>query len=207
MDALVPVDRAVLVRRRAAAARAPSSIRRANLQQRNITALGNLQPFLGYGISGVVPLYTFGKIETAREAAEANVRVSEWDMEKWRQSMRMDVRRAYYGVQLARDAREVFTDAIDRLDKAIQGITEKLAKADPNVTDVDRLRLEEFRQEVLSQSLAAAEGRGVRDGRAALHDGRADELRRPRRAAQAARIARSSRSRSTSRPRASCGPT
>jgi multidrug efflux system outer membrane protein len=130
----------------------------ANLQNRNITTLGNLQPFVGYGLSGVVPLYTFGKIETAREAAEANVRVSEWDMEKWRQSMRMDIRRAYYGVQLARDAREVFSDATDRLDKAIQGIREKVAKADPNVTDVDRLRLEEFRQEVLSQSLAPAKG-------------------------------------------------
>jgi outer membrane protein TolC len=129
-----------------------------SLANRNITTLGNLQPFVGYGISGVVPLYTFGKIETAREAAEANVRVSEWDMEKWRQSMRMDIRRAYYGVQLARDAHDVFTDALERLDKAIQGIREKVAKADPNVTDVDRLRLEEFKQEVLSQSLAPAKG-------------------------------------------------
>jgi outer membrane protein, multidrug efflux system len=128
------------------------------LAQRNITTLGNLQPFVGYGISGVVPLYTFGKIETARDAAEANVRVSEWDMEKWRQSMRMDVRRAYYGVQLARDAHEVFVDAMDRLDKGIQGIREKLAKADPNVTEVDRLRLEEFKQEVISQSLTPAKG-------------------------------------------------
>jgi outer membrane protein, multidrug efflux system len=136
------------------------------LQQRNITALGNLQPFVGYGVSGVVPLYTFGKIETARAAAEANVRVSEWDMEKWRQSMRMDVRKAYYGVQLARDAREVFTDAMDRLDKGIQGIKDKLAKADPNVTDVDRLRLEEFKQEVTSQSLAVPKGEAY--GMAAL---------------------------------------
>src|SRR5580698_7722206 len=39
--------------------------------QRNITTLGNLQPFIGYGISGVVPLYTFGKIESSRDAAEA----------------------------------------------------------------------------------------------------------------------------------------
>jgi multidrug efflux system outer membrane protein len=128
------------------------------LQQRNITALGNLQPFVGYGISGVVPLYTFGKIETSREAAEANVRVSEWDMEKWHQAMRMDVRRAYYGVQLARDAREVFTDAMDRLQKGIDGIKEKLAKADPNVSEVDRLRLEEFKQEVISQSLQPPKG-------------------------------------------------
>jgi multidrug efflux system outer membrane protein len=128
------------------------------LGSRNITGIGNLQPFVGYGISGVVPLYTFGKIETAREAAEANVRVSEWDMEKWRQSMRMDVRRAYYGVQLARDAREVFSDALERLDKGLTGIREKLAKADPNVTEVDRYRLETYKLEVTSQSLQPAKG-------------------------------------------------
>ena len=127
----------------------------ATLSSRNITGLGNLHPFFGFGISGVVPLYTFGKIETALDAAEANVRVSEWDMEKWRQQMRMDVRRAYYGLQLARDAEYVIDDAKGRLDKGIQGIREKIAKGDPNVGDVDRLRLETFRQEITAQSLQA----------------------------------------------------
>jgi multidrug efflux system outer membrane protein len=128
------------------------------LSSRNITALGNLQPFFGFGISGVVPLYTFGKIETALDAAEANVRVSEWDMEKWRQQMRMDVRRAYYGLQLARDAKYVIDDAKGRLDKGIQGVKDKIAKGDTNVGDVDRLRLETFRQEIAAQSLQAPKG-------------------------------------------------
>lgn len=125
------------------------------LFSRNVTTLGNLQPFFGFSINGVVPLYTFGKIETALEAAEANVRVSEWDMEKWRQQMRMDVRRAYYGLQLARDAKYVIDDAKGRLDKGIQGIRDKIAKGDSNVGDVDRLRLETFRQEITAQSLQA----------------------------------------------------
>ena len=127
----------------------------ATLSSRNITGIGNLSPFFGFGLSGVVPLYTFGKIETALAAAEANVRVSEWDMEKWRQQMRMDVRRAYYGLQLARDAKYVVEDAKGRLDKGIQGIREKIARGDPNVGDVDRLRLETFRQEITAQSLQA----------------------------------------------------
>jgi outer membrane protein TolC len=126
---------------------------------RNISALGNdLQPFFGLSISGVVPLYTFGKIQTAMEAAEANVRVSEWDMEKWRQQMRMDVRRAYYGLQLARDVTYVVDDAKSRLDKGIEGIKEKIAKGDPNVSDVDRLRLQTYRQEITAQSLQAPKG-------------------------------------------------
>src|SRR5580658_8706447 len=129
-----------------------------NYALRDLTGLSGLQPFVQFGISGVLPLYTFGKIEAARDAAEANVRVSEWDMEKARQSTRMDVRRAYYGLQLARDAREVLTDAIDRLDKGIQGVKEKITKGDTNVTDVDRLRLEAYKQDVTSQSLQVPKG-------------------------------------------------
>jgi outer membrane protein TolC len=128
------------------------------LSARNITSLGGLLPFFGFGLSGVVPLYPFVKIDTAREAAEANVRVSEWDMEKARQSLRMDVRRAYYGLQLARDAREVITDAIDRLDKAIQGVRDRIARGDANVSDVDRLRLEAYKQEVTAQAAQAPKG-------------------------------------------------
>jgi multidrug efflux system outer membrane protein len=128
------------------------------LADRNISSFGNLQPFFGFGVSGVIPLYTFGKIETAREAAEANVRVSEWDMEKWRQTMRLDVRRAFFGLELARDAKYVISDALDRLDKGIDGVKDKVARGDVNVTDVDRLRLEAYKQDVVAQSLQAPKG-------------------------------------------------
>ncbi len=128
------------------------------LAARNITGLEGLQPFASFGVSGVVPLYTFGKIDSSRDAAEAGVRVAEWDMEKWHQSMRMDVRRAYYGLGLARDAMYVIDEAMDHLDKGLRGIREKLTKGDANVSDVDRLRLEAYRQEIVSQSLQAPKG-------------------------------------------------
>jgi outer membrane protein TolC len=133
-------------------------------EARNISNFGNLggpnglQPFFGFGISGVVPLYTFGKIETTRDAAEANIRVSEWDMEKWRQATRMDVRRAFFGLELARDAKYVIGDAIERLDRGINGVRDKLAKGDVNVSEVDRLRLEAYKQDVVAQSLQAPKG-------------------------------------------------
>jgi multidrug efflux system outer membrane protein len=130
-----------------------SAIGAATYGSQNVSSASNLEPFLHFGVSGVVPLYTFGKIDTARDAAEANVRVSEWDMEKARQSVRMDVRRAYFGLELTRDARFVVDDAMDRLDKAISGLKDKIAKGDTSVGDVDRLRLEAFRQEFAAQSL------------------------------------------------------
>jgi outer membrane protein TolC len=79
-------------------------------------------------------------------------------MEKARQSTRMDVRRAYYGLQLARDVTYIAKDATDRLDKAIDGIKQKLAKGDPGAFDTDRLALETYKQEVLAQALQAPKG-------------------------------------------------
>jgi len=126
-----------------------------SLAQKNINDIGGLSPFFGFGVSGVVPLFTFGKIDSSFRVAEAGIRVSEWDMEKSRQEMRLDVRRAFYGLALARDVRVVVRDAIERLGQAIRGVDSKIEKGDPSVTDVDRLRLEAYRQEVTAQSLQA----------------------------------------------------
>jgi outer membrane protein TolC len=128
------------------------------LFSRNITFIGNLQPFFGFGINGVLPLYTFGKIETALHAAEANVRVSEWDMAKSRDQMRMDVRRAYFGLEFARDAKYVVDDSLERLDKAIKGVKDKLATGKSNLSDVDRLRLEYFRLDLTAQAAQQPQG-------------------------------------------------
>lgn len=129
-----------------------------SVYSKNLTGLSNLQPAMHFDINGTFPLYTFGKIDSAWDAAGANVRVMEWDMEKWRQQLRLDVRRAYFGLQLARDGKYVFSESMDRLDKGIKGLDEKLAKADPNVNEVDRLRLVAYRQEVNSQSLQVPKG-------------------------------------------------
>jgi outer membrane protein TolC len=120
---------------------------------KNITGLGDLQPFVTFNLTGSVPLYTFGKISAALDAAEANVRFNEWDMEKWRQTTRMDVRRAYYGLQTARDGKYIADDALDRISKAISGIKDRLARGETNVDEVDRLSLETQREEIVAQSL------------------------------------------------------
>jgi outer membrane protein TolC len=128
------------------------------LSARNISSLTNLGPFFNFGINGVVPLFTWGKIENAVSAAEAGVRVSEWDMEKSKQQMRLDIRKAWYGLQLARDAKYLVNDALGRLDHAIQDMRDKIAKGDPKVDDAERLRLETYRQEIAARGLEAPKG-------------------------------------------------
>ena len=72
-------------------------------------------PFLQVGVSATLPLYTFGKISAANRAAEAQVRLGEWDVEKDRQQVRIDVRRAFYGVTVARDLLLLAVDDADRI--------------------------------------------------------------------------------------------
>jgi outer membrane protein TolC len=123
-----------------------------------IDTLKKFEPVFTFDISGQIPLYTFGKITNGRRAAEANVRVTEWDFEKLRQQTRMDVRRAFYGLMFARDARYLASEVKEKLDKAMAGIEERLAKGDTAVDVTDKLRLEMQRKELQARSGEADRG-------------------------------------------------
>lgn len=116
------------------------------------------QPFLQFGVRGSVPLYTFGKIDSIRRAAEAQVRYGEWDLEKTRQQIRMDVRRAYYGLMLSRDGLYIAEDVLPKLDKAVDGIQKKLSSGDSAVDEADKLRLEISKDELLTRVAEAKKG-------------------------------------------------
>ncbi|MBX3234396.1 MAG: TolC family protein [Labilithrix sp.] len=116
------------------------------------------QPAFGVSIGGTLPLYTFGKIDSIKRAAEGNVRVQEWDIEKQRQQIRADTRRAFYGLMLARDAQYIANDVLGKLNKAIGDITRKLERGDQSVEEADRLRLEYNRDEILARMAEARKG-------------------------------------------------
>lgn len=116
------------------------------------------EPFMQFGIRGVVPIYTFDKIGSIARAAEAQVRLGEWDVERERQTVRMDVRRAYYGLMLARDARYVADEVLKRLDAAIDGIRKKVAEGDGTVEQIDQTRLEIYRDQLVARASQAKRG-------------------------------------------------
>jgi len=116
------------------------------------------EPFFNLNISILLPIYTFGKISSGLDLAEANVRVNEWDTEKYRQLVRMDVRRAYYGVMYARDARYLAKEIVKKLDKAIDGISQRLDKGEKDVEETDRFRLQMYRDETLARAADADRG-------------------------------------------------
>jgi outer membrane protein TolC len=108
-------------------------------------------PFVQLGVSATLPIFTFGKISAANRAADAQVRLGEWDVEKERQQVRGDVRRAYYGVTLARDLLALTTDALAQLDDAILSVRKKLEGGERGVDDADRVKLEINRDDLVAR--------------------------------------------------------
>ena len=115
-------------------------------------------PFLQLGMNATLPLYTFGKISSANRAADAQVRLGEWDVEKERQQVRIDVRRAFYGVTLARDMLSLAADTLAKLDGAIANVQRKLAAGERGADEADRLRLEGNRDELVARIAEAKRG-------------------------------------------------
>lgn len=118
-------------------------------------------PFFQFSVNGGVPLYTFGKITGYIHAAEAQIRMNEWDLEKLRQQVRMDVRRAYFTLLFARDALYVADEALKGIDKGLTKINDHLAKSDGGYDEVDRLRLQFYRDELVARTGDAHRGEDV----------------------------------------------
>jgi outer membrane protein TolC len=93
------------------------------------------------GIDGVVPLYTFGKISNLWDASAASVKVAEQDVAKEKNNITLDVRRAYYGVQLARDAIALMREAESRIDKYLGTLEKKVKAGDGDEVALYKLRI------------------------------------------------------------------
>lgn len=110
----------------------------------------SLTSSLGVGwqatIAGVVPIWTFGKITNLWDAASAGVSVSEAELDVTRDSIRFDVRRAYFGLQLARDALALLDDATEVLAEATEKLEQKVA--DDQGDPIDVLKLKTYSAEI-----------------------------------------------------------
>jgi outer membrane protein TolC len=98
------------------------------------------------GIEGVVPLWTFGKMTNLWNAAEAQVNVGEGDVAKQKNQVKLDVRRAYFGLQLSRDSLALLSEAADKLDTALAHLDREVKAG--NADEIDAYKLRTFRYEL-----------------------------------------------------------
>lgn len=98
-------------------------------------------PILGVDVRGAIPVYTFGKLRAARRAGRAGVRGARQDRERARAQLRFDVRRAYFGLQLALDIAQMISEGEGRLRSAVRTLQAQIDDEDPDVNPLDQYRL------------------------------------------------------------------
>jgi outer membrane protein TolC len=113
------------------------------------------------GVDGIIPLWTFGKITNLWDAASANVRVHEHDVDKERDGVRLDVRRAFFGLRFARDAQHLLVEVKKELEKA-----ETRAAAAAEKEDGDPIELAQV--QTISAEIEARESEATRFEQTAL---------------------------------------
>ncbi len=99
------------------------------------------RPVWSAGISGAVPLWTFGKLSAARRAARAGVRAKEKEKQRTADQVRYDVRRAYFALQMALDLQQLVGEGTSKLEQAQAELASKLEEGDAEVSETDRWRL------------------------------------------------------------------
>ncbi len=97
------------------------------------------------GIDGALPLWTFGKITNLWDAAKAQVKLKEANIEVTRDQIRLDVRKAFFGLQLARDSLHLLADAEEKINKAIKELKKK---PEDELDPIDLLKLQTYSAEL-----------------------------------------------------------
>ncbi len=109
-------------------------------------------PGLTGSIEGALPLWTFGKISAARDAAHAGVRAAELNRELTRAEVRFNVRRAYFGLALALDAKQMISEGLPKLQQALEQLDERLKNREPDADATERYRMSTTLAEIKARS-------------------------------------------------------
>lgn len=93
-------------------------------------------------IEGAIPLWTFGKLTNLWEAAENQVKVGQHEVKKEQNEVKLSVRKAYYGLQLARDALGLIRQARSQIDQYVERMAERVAEGEGDDIELLKLRMQ-----------------------------------------------------------------
>lgn len=105
-------------------------------------------PFFSGSVQGAIPLYTFGKLSAARDAARAGVTAATLGGRRARTQLQFDVRRAFYALQLALDTLQMISEGRGKLEKAVARVQEAEEDEDSDGDSFDLYRLQATLAEV-----------------------------------------------------------
>lgn len=94
-----------------------------------------LSPWVSLQFSIIKPLYSFGKLENYRDAADAHIGVKQGDVRLTQAEIRVQVGQAYYGYLAARDSRYLLEDVQKRVQTAQELVERGLEEGTVRLAD------------------------------------------------------------------------
>jgi outer membrane protein TolC len=92
-----------------------------------------------------MPITTFGQLRVARDMAEGGVEAARIKHEAVKNDTIYQVKKIYYGIQLANETMKLLQDAVDKMDKKVRDDDEREVK---EMDPYDKLQLKMFREEM-----------------------------------------------------------
>ncbi|MGE0870295.1 MAG: TolC family protein [Kofleriaceae bacterium] len=114
--------------------------------------------FGGAQLDVTQPLYTFGKIAHARNAARAGLEAQRALADETAGDLAVDAARAYWGVKLARELGAMLDDGIDEIGKALARMEERSKDGKSEISIQDRQRVAVLLAEARFQRAEATQG-------------------------------------------------
>src|SRR6266568_2244639 len=121
-------------------------------------SLAGLRPFGRIDVQVVQPLYTWGRLDAASQAARAGIDARESLVQDTTSQVQLRVTQLYWGVSLARRLLAVAEDVKGALAQADEHIREALAAGDEDISPADRYRVDLFRGVVTGRTAEAQKG-------------------------------------------------
>lgn len=131
---------------------APMAGQRGN-PQKGYTDIHDLGVFFQVDFTGVLPLYTFGKLTHLKNAAKLGVEVGKAQEEIVKSEVIFRVKKGFVGLQGATEILEMIREGREYLDKAERYLRER--ENDPSYDPVDKLKLKVYDAQVKAKEIEA----------------------------------------------------
>jgi outer membrane protein TolC len=126
--------------------------------QNSNRSLDGLGPFGRIDINVVQPIWTWGLLNAAREAADAGARARALLVTDTAHQVQLRVVRLYWGIALAHRLLNLAAEVESAVRDADQRIAKSLEAADGEVTQEDKFRVDVFHSEVRQRRIEAEKG-------------------------------------------------
>ncbi|MCK6546905.1 TolC family protein [Myxococcota bacterium] len=111
-------------------------------------SLAGLGPFVRVDVTAVQPLWTWGQLDAARNAAEAGVAARTALVRDATRTIEQRVRQLYFTISLTNRLLKIAGEVESALDQVDEKIAESLAKGDGEIKQEDKFRVAIFRSDV-----------------------------------------------------------